>query len=465
MELISPQSIKKAYIEVLGKDKKYTNVLKKLLQKNETEPIFSFENLNYEDTPMHEDEQRTLLEVSMDLNSVNNGFIEIKNRINKLVNYIDTSLENVKESRKKEDERVSDINTICGQNSDFNMVIPIYAADFGQNGFEVINDKYIGGYVLTKTEVEFEVIDVSGNGIVGNKFVYNNDEFENEENDHSKIDYITDDNDITRFEYSRYITTDKKEIIDGIINYDQKSVELVLTLLSGTKVNKIEWLTETKDLIITKLETSNDGLEFTSQLKKPIKTQDTKKIYNDSGFIYGADILCFPYSYYVRITFSSSITENDKIAVTNDDGNVILYPNALREKIAINNIKLYGTTYDDITIESDNIITGGSVDKAGLFVSEYIPDHFTDGDYIKYYLIINGTEHEVVPVNSGKDGIKIIKFSKDSSSENNTYINTISESIKSAKIKIAISKASDKESPYIGNIKLCLGKETESIYV
>ena len=101
-----------------------------------------------------------------------------------------------------------------------------------------------------------------------------------------------------------------------------------------------------------------------------------------------------------------------------------------------------------------------------MFTSEYIPNHFTDKNYITYYLIVNGVEQEVVPVNSGKDGIKIIKFSEtDSSLTLDSWIKTVKETIKSVQIKMAIEIPNDNETPYVGNLKLCMGKETGSIYV
>ena len=70
-------------------------------------------------------------------------------------------------------------------------------------------------------------------------------------------------------------------------------------------------MTETQDLIVTKLETSTDGIYFTSQTEKPLKNESAEDLYNDSTYIYGSNILCFTYSYYVRITFTSSNVEND----------------------------------------------------------------------------------------------------------------------------------------------------------
>ena len=114
-----------------------------------------------------------------------------------------------------------------------------------------------------------------------------------------------------------------------------------------------------------------------------------------------------------------------------------------------------------------NMLESGSVDKISLFASEYIPDHFNATiEYIKYYLAVNGTEYEIVPVNSGREGISLIKYSEvnDSSAESNK-IKLIEETIKNARLRVSIKTHNDKETPYVSNLKLCLGKDTGSIYV
>lgn len=465
MELTSPKNIKENYIKTLSTMDEYSDILNILVNKSETDPIYTAKELNYEEPPSLENEQRELLEVAMDINSINNGIFEMKNKISELVNYVDYNIDSVKSAIKKEDDRISDINIICGQTSDYNMVIPIYSTDFS-GSFENIDDKYFGANITEQEQIEYTITSISGNGIAGNRFVYReNGIFENEENDYSKEEYINDDNDVTKFEYSRLFTNDKEEVVDGIINYDDKDVEVTITLSADTKFNKIKWMTETKDLIVTKLETSTDGIYFTSQTEKQLKNESAEDLYNDSTYIYGSNILCFPYSYYVRITFTSSNVENDIIAIEEDNG-VMVYSSTRRKKIAINNIKLYKSAYKSTSIVSGNIIVGGSVDKVALFSSEYIPNHFTDKKYITYYLIINGDEQEVVPVNSDKEGIKIIKFSEtDSSPTLDSWIKTIKETIKTVQIKAVIETPNDNETPYIGNLKLCLEKETGSIYV
>lgn len=444
----------------------YKDIHNILINKPDTEPIYTPKELNYEELPSLDNEQRELLEMSMDINSINNGIYEMKNKIRELVDYVDSNIESAKAIIKKEDNRISDINIICSQTDDYNMVIPIYGTDF-EGSFEDIDNKYFGAAINEKEEVEYGIISIDGNGLSGNRFVYNEDNtFENTKNDYSDEKYINDDNDITKFEYSRYFTNDKTEAIDGIINYDDKDVEVTILLNSlDKKFNKIKWMTENEDLVVTRLETSTDGIYFTDRLEKTLKNEGVEDLYNDSTYIYGSNVLCFPYSYYARITFRSSHIENDMIAIENEDG-VNVYNNTRRKKIAINNIKLYKSSYKSTSITSGNIIIGGSVDKVALFTSEYIPNHFTDKNYITYYLIVNGVEQEVVPVNSGKDGIKIIKFSEtDSSLTPDSWIKTVKETIKSVQIRITIEIPNDNETPYVGNLKLCMGKETGSIYV
>lgn len=467
MELTSPKSIRNKYIKTLAEDSKYNDILSLLLNKEENEPIYTYKTLNYEEAPDYDNEQRELLEVSMDLNSINNGLYEIKNKIIEFINKTNIDIQDISTTINEEIGRINDINMICGQDSEYNMVIPIYATDFPDCNFENINNKYFGAALTSQSIIPYTITSISGNGIEGNKFVYNNDKFENENpsTDYSNKSYINDENDATKYEYSRLFTIDKSETVDNLINYDTKDVEMVITIASNnSSFNKLQWISENKDLVIKKIETSEDGITFTNQLSREIDNSNKEIVYNDNTYIYGSNILCFPYCNYVRLTMSSNYIEKDTIAIKENE-DIIIYPNTRRKKIALNNIKLFNSNYSKTVLISKDLMTGGSVDKASLFLSEYIPDHFKGTEYIKYYLIINGSEEEVIPVNSGKNGIKLIKYSEENNLDIKNHIKTINETIKSVKIKIVIDEKDSKETPYIGNLKLCLGKDTASIYV
>ena len=467
MDLTSPKEIRKSYLEILASDANYNNVFMALVNKKENEPIYNYNYLNPEDAISYDNEQRELSEILLDLNSVNMGIIEIKNRAAELFNSINSQAEQIQSSVQQETERIMDINMVCGNDSQYNMCIPIDVSYFNtEDGFEYIGNKTIGAKLNNQNEVEYSITSISGNGYSGNNYVYNyeTNTFQNEEDDRSNYDLIKDDNNVTAYEYSRLITSSKEEAIDSLINYDDKPCECVILLTSNDPVCKAEIVSDNKNLIIKNIEVSNDGNLFTSWLTNPISFNNLEAIYNDSTYIYGSNTICFPYTNYVRITFSSDTIENDAIALKDGD-EIISYPNTKRKKIAINSIKLYSSSYSDITITSSNILEAGSVDKISLFATEYIPDHFNDNNLITYYLIINGTEYEVVPVNSGYNDVKIIKFSEQDNFVTEDYIQNISETIKSAAIKISIKAYQNDETPYISNLKLCLGKDTGSIYV
>lgn len=116
-------------------------------------------------------------------------------------------------------------------------------------------------------------------------------------------------------------------------------------------------------------------------------------------------------------------------------------------------------------ITSEEILEAGSVDKVGLFAAEYVPDHFKGERYVRYYFVINGEEHEVVPVNSGREGIKLIKFKEEEDPSVESYAELISETIKTLQLRITIEPEGKSETVYISDLKLMLGKDTGSIYV
>jgi len=465
MELTSPSNIRQEYLKLLSEDSRYNSVIEALLKKKSNEPIFNYSYLNHEEAPSYEEEQRQLSEIVLDLNSINNGTIEVKNKIAALIENLEAQAKIINDSIQKEEERIIDINMLCGINSEYNMTVPVYASDFGsEDDCEIIDNKTIGAKLTARNVIDYSIVNISGNGHQGNPYVYNNEKFEIDEDDRSKLEYIYDNSDITAYEYSRLNTNDKTEAVDGLINYDNKEVEVVLTLVAEEKVCKASILSENEDLILKNLEVSDDGVTFTSCLKESISINNIEKIYDDVSYIYGSNIICFPYSNYIRMTLSSNTIENDSIAIKSDE-TIKKYPNTKRKKIAINNIALYSSEYTSTSLTSIDILEAGSVDRIGLFLSEYVPDHFTEDTYIKYWLIVNGTEYEIVPVNSPKNGIKIIKFSEKENAISQDYVKTISETIKTASIKITIDTYKDKETPYISNIKLCLRKDTESIYV
>lgn len=472
MNIESIDNIKKQYIEVLAKDPKYKNTLEILLSRKENEPISHFSSLNPEQLPDIDNEEREFQELLLDLTALNSGIQEISARADNIISSLDSSIEALEKAIQDEEDRLQDINMICGQESDYNMVIPVFASDFANYDFGEINDKTLAAFSSSEASVDYEILSISGNGMLGNDYIYNEGNFKIDTDDYSDTSLVKDESDITGFEYQRFSVEERSLARDNLFNHDNKEVECVITLYAASPVSRIEIVSEPKDLTINRLEVSDDGVTWKDAIDRELVINNKEVIYEDSSYIYGSGIIAFPVSSFVRVTFSSDEFTEDQIAerITDEEGNeqIIEYGNSVRRKmIRLNSIKLYSANYTETSIESIDLLEAGSVDKISLFASEYIPDHFNSGtEYIEYYLIVNGTEHKIVPANLPRDGVKIIKYSEVSDpSKIVTDTEIIKETIKSAKIKLVIHPHGSNETPFVSNLKLCLGKDTGSIYV
>lgn len=461
MELKSMSEIRNKYLAALASDSQYEAELTELKLKDKHLPISNFKALNPEEAPDYLKESREMQEILLDITAINNSVIEMKDRVDDIIGSIDAVVTDVNETLKREEDRIQDINMICGTSDEYNAVIAVPAGAFGDGSeFEALDQNTVGAKLLNREVVPYEITSISGNGIEGNKYVFDNGVMESEVNDYSKHEYITDDSDITFFEYERFVSTERSEIRDAIINYDNKPCECVITLKADIRVCRMKLLSETQDLVLRQLEISDDGINWKPCFNKELKLNSRDDMYSDARYIYGSGVLCFPYSAYIRLTVASNATVEDTIKVED------VCERTKRKKIRINNIKLYSSDYTTADIVTDNILAAGSMDKIAVFASEYVPDHFT-GQCVKYYLIVNGVEYEVVPVNNKRnDAISIIKYSEVGDALNTvTGTKLIDETIKSAKLRITIKDFNGGETPYVSNIKLLLAKDTGSIYV
>jgi hypothetical protein len=131
---------------------------------------------------------------------------------------------------------------------------------------------------------------------------------------------------------------------------------------------------------------------------------------------------------------------------------------AKRHAIKINDLTGQINTYvSTSTIKSRELISN-KASSIAVFCNEYIPEYFPEGQYIKYILTINGKDVEIVPINSNKNGVKIVKTSSYDSSP--AYIKYLNEDIKSATLSIIIKTPDAKQTPIISNLKILIGGST-----
>ena len=368
---------------------------------------------------------------------------------------INNRIESIDEKLKAEEERVRDINMICGNINDFNTIIPLSA-----NNFKIKSSLYqykncLTASIASEEKVDVRLININGNGYVGNDYVISKESdqlFEKDKLNTANEKYMYDNIKNTYWEYSRIFSYDSTNKSD-IINIDDVSCTVQLTFEAQNElgINELVFSDDVK-LSVTKIEISSDNLNWITTFEGNISPNNIDQSYSNFNYIYGSGALIFPTTKYVKITLESNYVENNKIKI-----NDIVFNNTYRKIIRINEVEARRVMFNSGSGTTENIITSGRAISVGIFVNEYIPDFIKNNltDEIKYVLIINGKNYEVIPINSDKKGIKLIKYSQTPVKEN--YVTYINEPINSLQVALVIPTAL-KYSPYLANLKLCLGK-------
>ena len=129
-----------------------------------------------------------------------------------------------------------------------------------------------------------------------------------------------------------------------------------------------------------------------------------------------------------------------------------------RQAIRINKISAERCEFESSRTIKTKELVRGEVDRIAIYAKEYVPKHFQNQNCISYYLTVNGEQHQIVPINSNKQGLKIIKANTYSPDDN--YSLNLEESIKSAVLEIRISTEDIRETPYISSLKIVTGGVT-----
>jgi hypothetical protein len=426
----------------------------------------------------------SLYNIYLDIAKIDDVLVSTGRAVNDLLSNTILRLDEIKKCIISEKERYQDIQMLCNQYTDFDNVntlsIDSFTGSYSKDG----NSIYAP--IKKTTEVKLKIIDVNGNGYEGNRYVYNNFEYQKDTYDTSNRDFITDNKINTYYEYSRITINNDVTETNTYFNKDNAKARCTITFEASDLVNYINIDTEDLGISITNIEYSIDNIKYyTSKLPSKLTIKDKLDSYKNYGYIYGSGILAVPLCKYFRITFETDRDKEDVIAyektlfddlvryaqvnvnhltgtfdieeqrvpVTNTSTYIV--EGAKRSAIKINNISAYNKSYSQKTqIITDELISADGF-SISVFANVYVPEGLDD-DAVKFTLIINGINYEVVPINSNSNGIKVIRFSGGKSST--IYTQLISEKIKSAKLAITFNCKSD-TSPYVNNIKVLIGGE------
>lgn len=194
----------------------------------------------------------------------------------------------------------------------------------------------------------------------------------------------------------------------------------------------------------------------------PFTINSKEDSYKKQDYIYGSDIISFPDSYYLKVTFESPGYLDENLAferiIPNSDKNEVIttvVPTAKRHVIRINDTFAFAKKYQrECILKTDELINSEKdIYAISVFANIYLPNNIPS-NYIEFSLVVNGVEYKVKPVNSYDNGIKIIRFSQGKMPTE--YTKYIGEKITSAKLIIKI-KTKNSLTPYLNNLKILLG--------
>lgn len=410
-----------------------------------------------------------LKDIKSDIDKIDNLLINKGNAVSTLLSDTINRLDLVKSKILTEKERIQDIKMLCNKYTDFDKVITINNKNSsGQYSYN--NDTFLS-YIKSYRKNSLYINDVVGNGSEGNQYVFLNNSYVQNSINTSSRKALSDDSINTYWEYQRITASTTEQYLIHDFYTDSEEAKCTITMSSSTKMNEIQIMTPIDSTKVIGLQYSNDGVNYTAATI-PTITFDKLDSYDNTGYIYGSNLISVPNCYFVKLTLQSNSSNNDVIAYERtmfkeetfdeEEANDVqtettIIQSAKRHVIKINDIYSYSNQYSNTSyIKTDNLIDGtDDVYAVSVFANVYIPSQLTD-DSIEFTLTVNGIDYKVQPINSELDGIKIIRYSKGKSKTE--YTQLTDEVINSVVLSVKI-KSSKNLTPYINNLKILLGGE------
>lgn len=432
-------------------------------QQSNLEQIFSPILIHQEEEPDTNELNTNASNIGKDVVNIDKVIIESSNKLKNLIDNTKLRLSNIKDYLKAEKERQEDMNILCNRYTEFSSTMSLKKADF--TGDLTFENGVVSAKLKSNERLQCEVLDINGNGYEGNFYVYTDNAFLKDSLDSSNKSHITDNNLATYYEYSRITVNNTIDGAPHAFNKDSIGAECSIELKSDKYINKLLINSDRDDIILSKVYVSQDGLTYKLDTEYEIAMNERYERYNNQEYVYGSGIIAIEPSPFVKLFFRSNGYTNDTIAFINtfynsagDSSNIIKkiekVESAKRHVIKINEISAYKNKYDKGYILSKELIND-PINSIALYCNEYINKDYSIENNVSYFLIINGVEHEIQPINSHRNGKKIIRMSAQSyKSDHVTYLN---ENIKSAKLKIVINSINQDITPFISDIKILIG--------
>lgn len=396
-----------------------------------------------------------------DVTLIDKQLKDLANKTEELLDRTTKRLDVVKDTVLAEKERLQDISMLCNMKTDYDNAIPLKDSDFtGDFSFE---DGVFYSKLSNSVPVRAVVDNVVGNGYEGNKYVIKDNKFLEEVINTKSKSFATDNNLSTYWEYSRITASNTEPYLISDFNTDDAEAKATVTLKFATLANELMIKSSVDKVRVLAIKYSKDGINYNDVAMLPFTINNKDESYKNQGYIYGSNLISFPSSKYIKITFESIGYIDDILAfertVTDDKDQIetitTIVPTAKRHVIKLNDIYVKSKTYtSSSTMKTGELITKGTdVYAISVFANMYFPEGVSDNS-IKYTLTVNGIDYDIQPVNSHKSGVKIIRFSQGKMPAE--YTKYIGEKIQSAFLTITMNSRVQL-TPYVNNLKVLLG--------
>lgn len=411
----------------------------------------------------------SLENIKKDFKIINDNIIDKSNSINTLLTNTVERLNIVNNKILKEKERLQDISMLCNRYTDFDKVINITDENITGN-YNYYNEVF-SCYIKNYKNITAYIENILGNGIEGNQYVYKDYKYVKDTLDTSNRNALIDNKISTYWEYERITASSMEDNLIHDFNVDSEEAKCSITLYSTEKINQLEIDSDLTNMKITRMQYSNNGIDYNDYVLPYVTLNNKNDSYDNTGYIYGSNLLSVPNSYYVKITLQSNGYTNDEIAYEKvlfedeqfdkDEVNktvkeTTIIKSAKRHLIKINDLKVYSNNYStDSYFQTKNLINNSKVYAIALFANVYVPNEITQ-DAVEFILTVNGQDYKIIPVNNIGNGTKIIRFSKGKSKSE--YTKYIDEVITSAVLTVKL-KSYKNLSPFINNLKILIGGE------
>lgn len=299
---------------------------------------------------------------------------------------------------------------------------------------------------------DIQITNVVGNGYEGNDYVITDrDQFESKYVDTRNRDNILN-RDIGRpWEYSKINVTDiDDKIINNDFSHSDTLAKCIIDLQSENPISSLFISIFAEPVMLKRVEISNNGIDFEdSEIESSIINIDKVISFPSCKFIK----LHFEATEYTNEIIGSSSNYKKDVRYLMEDKSTRIQKTGKRSRISISNIQAKSDFYVDKSIFRTSELIGENeiVESLAIHANELINPKFKKS-YIKYKLVVNGKIKEIIPINSDKEGVKIVKSSKRTYPEERSIM--IGEDIKSAFLFVEIASSNNKETPILENLKV-----------